>query len=837
MAWWNFFYIWCKLPQVLSENLSQGSNISLSAKDFQIAQLSIAEKSSPKWGQVISRYIENTIQSGYTGYFFARNQRFRQNRLLANGRDNMSKFMDLLEMNGKENYVNIQWDSPKIYNRIISGLVGRWMQRNEKVQVTAIDPLSVYQKKKEYEKLEYLMYNQQELRDLENESGMQIMPKDVEIPNDKQELEFWAAQMQRIPEEIKYQIGINDVMAANGWNSTLKEKSLTDSTVVGLIGTYTWMDNEGVIHVERVSPENAIYSYTEYDDFRDTTWRGRIISRKISEIRKMWGKEFNPTNPLALDEEAIFKIAATAKEYQLQDKLTWNVNYNLAYMRPYDEWNVDMVEFEYKSVDTENLTITTTKKHKATIIRKGKKDKIDENDQVIQDTKWNIYRGVYVRQGVQVLEWGIKKNMIRPQDPKEIGNAEFSFSFYMYQPFEMRNIAVPEKIEEPANNMILTRLKMQQLIAKMKPAGAAVNVDALNELDLGLAEGNLADPLQVQKIYEQTGMLYYRGRDAEGNPIPVPITELQNAGFISQMQALIQLYQFNYQVLKDELGEDPNIISQALTPRVAAGNVDVAQASAAAATDYMYDAFKRLMEDTAVKVACLLKNSVEYGATVYRAMLKQDDVSGRIFGTKVQMLPTDQDILNFEASMNQYIAANPDLILFIDPFRLRRIAREDTKLAEELFRQGQKRMLLDRRNQAKENSEMNAKAQQESLAMKGQIDKDLMQTEILIKSELEKNISANQQKQTILAGIIDIYAKGLQMPPELSQLAQQVITNLALPLAAENAQAEAQLQQTANEEIAASAEQQGMLPEELMAQMQQQQGQPMGEDEPMESPM
>ena len=78
-----------------------------------------------------------------------------------------------------------------------------------------------------------------------------------------------------------------------------------------------------------------------------------------------------------------------------------------------------------------------------------------------------------------MLSWNIKKNMVRPQDPKELGDAEFSYSFYMYNQYDMRNLAIPEKIEEPVEQMILARLKIQQLVAKMKPAGAAINVDAM----------------------------------------------------------------------------------------------------------------------------------------------------------------------------------------------------------------------------------------------------------------------------------------------------------------------------------------------------------------------
>ena len=769
---------------------SHNANSGVSFKQFLAGELSIKDKSSPEYGAIVSKYIQDTIQSGWSGYYFSRNNRFRDNRNAANGREVMQKFMDLLEINGKTNYVNINWDSIKIYNRIISGLVGRWMNYGEKINVTAIDPLSVTQKKKEADAVEFIVANKREIAALEAEAGMQLTPKGETLPEDMEEFNLWVQQIQRLPEELRYQIGINDVLASNGFFDTMKERLLRDSAEVGFVGTYTWMDEEGVIHVDWVRPENALYSYSEFDDFRDTTWRGQIRAMKISELRRKYGKEFGGF----LTEEQIYEIASNAKEFQLSDKILWVNNFNFMYVRPYDEYNIDVIDFEIKTVDSQPYTVVTTKKNKSTILKKGSKPKVDENEKIIADTKYNIYRGVFVRNNNFMLEWGLKKNMVRPQDPKELGNAEFSYSFFMYQNYEMRNIAVPEKIKEPAEQMILARLKMQQLIAKMKPAGAAYNVDAIQQLELGLSTGK-ASPVEVNRIYEQTGNFYYRGTDAEGRPLPIPVTELPNNGFAGQMQTLINTYQMHYQVLKDELGEDPNLISQALQPRVSTGNVDTAKEASANATDYMYFAVRRVLEDTARKVSCLLKNSVEYGSNAYRKMVGVNDVQGRIFGTKIEMMPNQNDIMRFEQSMNQMIAANPDMLLFIDPFKLIRIAKEDVKLAEELFRQGQKKMLLDRQRQAQQNAELNAKAQQESIKIKAEADAALIQQEVELKSQLEEKISETKLKETMVSSIFSLYGKGVELPTELKELATQVITNVGIPLFMKNVEAETELQE------------------------------------------
>ena len=764
-------------------------------KSFQLTTDGIAKKSDEAYGLSLAKYIVSTVNSGVGSYYFNRNARFRQNRNSANGRIRMQKFMDLLELNGKQNYVNINWQSIRIVNRIVAGLIGRWMSKSEKIDVSATDPISTKQKYNQYKELEFFMKNKAMVEELEAQVGVKLKPEDVKIPEDKEELELWVAEFQRLPEEIKYEMGVNQTLEENGWFDVLKEKILRDSAEVGLVATYTWMDESGVIHVDWVKPENAFYSYSEHNDFRDTTWRGQVRAMKISELRRKYGVEFGGK----LTEQQLWKIAATSKEFQFQDKISWIDQWTSTYARPYDEWNVDVFDFEIKTVDSEPYTVVTTKKNKSTIIKKGASPKLDENESLIEDTKYNIYRGVYIRDQDFILEWGIKTNMIRPLDPKEIGNAEFSYSFYMYQNYEMRNIAVPEKIEEPADQMILARLKMQQLVAKMRPTGAKYNIDALQEIDLGLATG-VSSPTEIQKIYDQTGNLYFRGRDAEGNPIPVPMEELANSGFLGQMQGLISLYQFHYQVLKDELGEDPNLIAQALQPRVTTSNVNTAQDAANNATGYMYDAYKWVMADTAKKICCLLKDSVSYGSKVYREILNEKDVEGRIFGTNIRMLPDEMEIAKFEAMLNQTVVTNPTFVLYIDPFQLSRIAKRDTKLAELLFRQGQKKMLTSQQEQAAQQSQMNAQVQMQSAQAAEEAKRQTMQMEIETKGAIEAAISKEKQKETILAGIFGIYQKGLQVPQELKALETEIINNLALPLFAKPEETQQQSQGMPGEE-------------------------------------
>ena len=777
-------------------------------KKFQITT-DVSSKKDYMYGKNVAQSIYSTIYGNQT-YFWLRNNRFRKNRQIANGKIDMSVFMDRLEMNSKANFVNINWKSIIIGNTIVARLVGSWMSRKEKVTVVATDSASAMLKKNAADEVEFIYQNKENLAMLQQASGIPIIPKDQFVAEDKDELDQWISEFNHLPEEIQYSIGCNNVLEANGWNDVLKQRLLHDSAEVGLVCTYTWMDEEGEVHVQWIRPENAIYSYSDFPDFRDTTYRGHILSMKISEIRARYSIASGGT----LSEEDIFMLAQSCKEYQLTDKIKWMQDWNVSWLRPYDEWNIDLMKFEIRTLDSDGYTVTKTKKNGSTIIRKGKPEKIDENQEYLEEKKWNIYEGVYCPVTQKMIHWGIKKNMIRPQDPKEIGNAEFSYSFYMYDPYDMRNVAVPEKIEEPIEQMILARLKIQQMVAKMVPAGASIDVDALQELDLGL--GDSVKPLEVQKIWEQTGKLYYRGRDAEGNRIPVPITELANTGFAPQLQALIQLYQFHYQVLKDELGEDPNLMNQAAQPRVAASNIEASRVLANNATEYMYDAYIYVMEESCKKIACLLNKSVTYGAKKYRDLLKQEDVKDRNFVATVRMLPTEVEIATLQAMMNNAIASNPQLIIYLDPFKAMRIAKENVPLAELYFRQAQKRYIKTEQEKAQANSEQNAEIQQASMQAKAQGDAAL----------LEKT-NFGKEKQIVLQGMFDLAKANIPVPVELQQLISDMLQNVEVPIAVQNQQRQQALEQQAQQEQQ-QMEQQQMegqqgSPEEEQMMMEQQQ--------------
>ena len=276
------------------------------------------------------------------------------------------------------------------------------------------------------------------------------------------------------------------------------------------------------------------------------------------------------------------------------------------------------------------------------------------------------------------------------------------------------------------------------------------------------------------------------GLDAEGNPVPVPIQELQNSGFLPQMQALITDYEFHYKVLKDELGEDPSLVTNAVKPRVTEGNVQTAQQSGDEATDYMYDAYLYSLEIGGKIISCLLRDSVDFGAQAYRHIMQEQDIRGRSFEVRSQMLPTDNDVQRIEALLATAIQSNPDFAVYCDSFKILRIAREDTKLAGIYYNQCMKKMVMGKQQQASQNAQENAQAQQASLQAKGQLDMELEQMKGQMKQQSETELSRGKKEEIALQGLFAIWQAGMQVPPALAGVQQEIIENILLPLFAQN---------------------------------------------------
>ena len=712
-------------------------------------------KKEEKEGLKISKFIERAFNSGY---FNTRNKKFQKNRMFSRGRQPMSEFLDLLNVDGKEAFVNLDMKAPAIAPKFMQVILGGFMKRMEVAKASAVDPVSVKRKQYDKDEAEFRMNFGDQVRQIEEQAGVKLMAEGKFTPEDYEELELYFGLEYQLPEEILFEKGIDYVNYTNGWE-VVKRKILEDLIETGVAATKVSVAPTGKINIRRVIPENLIYSYSEYDDFRDMSFVGEIVSMKIIDIRNNYPQ---------LDEAMIWQIAKKAKQFN--QNIKWDERYRFSIDRPYDDWTVDVIDFEIKSIDTMIYQAKTNKFGNLIVERREREpQRLGENKELIKKDMYVIYNGVYVMGTDIMLQWDIAKNMIKPSSAKELSAVHFSYSVYMYENLDLINMALPERMETSIRQMTLAHLKIQQLIAKLRPSGLIIDIDSLSDISLG--QGKNISPLEIQKIYDQTGNIYYRRRTEDGdNMNSVPIAEAPNSSSIGQLQELISVYNHYLERLRDEIGVNEYREGATVNPKLGLGVQQQQIAASNNATDFIYDAFMNIYQQTANKIALLLYDSVLYGGQQYREYLSPKDVEGKVFDVRIDIMPDDKEKAFVEAMIQTSLSAG--IIDFEDAFRVRSI--KNTKLAEMYLAKAKKRKQKEDMEKARMNSEMNAQAQQQSIVAKAQADAQLEQlqsqgklTVVQTEMTMKQDLAEQQFVQDVL---MKSYELGKPLSPELQQI-------------------------------------------------------------------
>jgi hypothetical protein len=706
-------------------------------------------------GLKISKFLQKAYNSGY---FNRRNKKFEKNRKFSRGKQPMAEFLDLLNVDGKEAFVNLDMKAPAIAPKFMQVIIGGFMKRDEKVKASAVDPVSVERKKYDREDAEFRMNFGDEIKDMEQTTGVKLVADRQFTPSDYDELELYFGLEYQLPEEILFEKGCDYVFNENGW-PVIKRKVLEDIAETGMGATKTTVAPNGKIHIRRVVPENSFYGFSQYDDFREVSFLGEVISLKLVDIRNQYPN---------LKEEDIFKLAQKAKQYTQSVK--WDDRFRYSIDRPYDDWTVDVLDYEIKTIDTMMYQAKTNKFGNLIVERKDKEPvRLGDNKELIKKDMYVIYRGVYVLNSDMMLEWGVAKNMIKPSISKNMADAYFSYSIYMHENLDLENMAIPERMETSIRQMTLAHLKIQQLIAKLRPSGLIIDIDSMSDINIG--QGKALTPLELQKVYDQTGNIYYKRIKEDGETQNgLPIQEAPNTGSIGQIQELISVYNHYLERLRDEIGVNEYREGAGVNPKLGLG-VQQAQIQASNnATDFIYDAYLNIYQQTAFKIALLLYDSVLYGGRQYQDYLNPEAVKGKSFDVKIEVLPDDKERQFVEGMIQTALSAG--MIEFEDAFRVRSI--QNVKLAEMYLTKAKKNKQKAEMEKAQQNSQMNAQAQQQSLQMKAQMDAQLEQLQgqnrlaiSQAESEMKQKIS---EQEFVQVALLKSYEIGRPLPKEMQSL-------------------------------------------------------------------
>jgi hypothetical protein len=711
-----------------------------------------SRKTTKSYGIKYAKAIEK--QWGHSdderSLFRRRLKDFETNRDYANGTQDTSIYKQILNSldpnNGDGTLLNLDWSPVPIVPKFVKIVVNNILSKKPYPNVKALDPLSQSEKDEERAKKMFEVKNRELLTQLAQQ-GVDVKTDLNKIPETPEEAEIFMDANIKTAAEIAAQVGTNITLEWNDFDQRVYRRAVNDLVTCGMGVVKRNNDPNYGIQEEYIDPAYFFHSYTEDATFSDLIYAGHVKKISISELKRIARDE--------LTEEQYAKIAQSVKnKYQNRaDKLSYKY-YDETLDRTtygYDEFIVEIMDFEFLSTDDMMFEEKGSKFGNTGFYYKGfeytpPKESVYDRNPVNMNIQ-TVFGGSYIVGTDYMFDYGQKRNI--PKNVHDLTKARLSYSVVATNLRRMMPKSLVGSVIGFADQLQLSHLKLQQAIAKAKPDGLIVDIEGLENVQLG--KGGELQPLDIQDIYEQTGVFYYRSKNPEGGFQNPPVRSLDNS--IRNINELIGIYNHNLRLIRDTTGI--NEVMDGTSPK-GEQLVGVRQQAIAAGNNAIYDItnaaiylYSRVCEDVVKCLQILPKKSVLFKA-YERAIGKSNmevlssfgDLPMYNFGVKVQTEMDDTEKAYLEQNIQVALAQKE--IDLEDAMAVRQL--KDVDQAERLLIVRRKKRMRQQQQIAQQNSQMQAQMNQATTqaATQGKMQEIQMQSQAKI-AEIQADAQAKAQ--------------------------------------------------------------------------------------------
>tara|TARA_R110000796_G_scaffold23944_3_gene68508 strand:+ start:2094 stop:4544 length:2451 start_codon:yes stop_codon:yes gene_type:complete len=725
------------------------------------------EKTSNEYGQKYAQAIHGQWGSGEdsSSLLNRRMHEFEKNRDYANGTQDTSIYKSILNSldpnNGDGTLLNLDWAPVPIVPKFVKVVVNRVLSRKPYPALEAIDPVSKQEKEMQKAKITSTIKNKTEFIQAK-QMGLQMELDPETVPDTTEEAEIFLDENIKTSAEIAAQLATALTLDWSDFDENIYRRCVEDLVVCGVGVTKRNNDPNYGITEEYVDPSYFVHSYTDDPNMDDIVYAGHIKRMSIMDLKRMAGSEF------------------TEKEYEEMAKKVMHKSYNdigkfssagnsgngtkMSY--GYDDYLLDVLQFEFKSVDEVFYESKESQFGNVGFYYKGNEYKpVSESVYNRKPYKMDIetiYGGCYIVESGRLFNYGPQKNI--PKNVHDISKAKLSYSIAATNIRRMMPKSLVGSVTGFADQLQLTHLKIQQAVAKAKPDGLIIDIEGLENVQLG--RGGDLSPLELQDIYEQTGIMYYRSKNPEGGFQNPPIRAIDNQ--IRNINSYISLYNHYLRMIRDATGV--NEVMDASTPKGDA-LVGVQQQAMAAGNNALYDItnaslilYRKVCADIVKCLQIIPEDSVLYsiyekaiGKHSMEVLSSFKDLPMYNFGVRVVKAMSDEDRVFLEQNLQASLAQRE--IDLEDAIAIRQL--KDIDQAQKLLIVRRKR----RMKQAQAQQQQNMQAQGQANAQASQAASQAKQQEMQMEAQL-----AAQKMQ--LQGQVDVQvAQSLhQMNMQLEEL-------------------------------------------------------------------
>jgi len=562
------------------------------------------EKITEEYGLSMAKAIEYEWwyrPNGSMCNFLDKRQQYHNLRLYARGEQDTKLYKDLITGGDEESYSNYDWRPLQIVPKFVKLLSNQMTERLFDIKADAVDKYSTNLKEDYKASIQSLMDTLPTMRAAEEALGVSVVPPNADdIPETEEELDLYMKLKYKPAIEIAAEEAIKYTLELNDFDET-QSRVIEDVATLGVGAVKHRTDpNKGIV-IEWVDPADCVHSYAKHRNYKKVHYFGEVERMTVNELKRLSNGKFS--------DKELLEIGASTSE--------WNKYHQTGQSDNFRESDlagsmVDVLHFTFKSTKTLSYKKKYTAnggfkmtKRESTFTKKNNAKGFDVSKKVID--VW--YEGSLILGTDKVFNYKLCENMIRPKG--YLNKTLPNYLFYSPDLYQGRTKSLIGNIIPYVDQMQQIHIKLQQLIAKSRPNGVFIDVDGLSEIDMG--DGSFLTPLEVIKIYDETGNVLGTSKDYAGeyNHGKEPIRELKN-GIVDGLDRLISAYNHYLTLLRDAIGVPVGADASTPNPKMAVGVQEQLALNSNTATRHILDSVLNISERLGEGLSLRLKDIFEY---------------------------------------------------------------------------------------------------------------------------------------------------------------------------------------------------------------------------------
>lgn len=599
------------------------------------------------WALAWARFIYSQFYNSQCFTTWDKLREYRLLRLYGAGAQPREIYMDRLNPlepgeSERKGWYNVNWDiwspAPK-YKRIV---IGRFESQAHNIQANAIDKQSGAER-------EDMMWDswskalfQKQVQALKQ--AARIPQTDLQkeyLPESLEELQMYSELGGfKMKKEIDTQKAIDYTDYISN-EKRLKRKTYGDLFDINIGAQQDYFDSvEKKIMWRYLDPEYSIFDYSKDEDFSDMRFWATQKLVSIKRVREESGVSENVLRRLALTWATYF---GNLPESYVEGYTQYGYR-NKDGIYCYDQYKVPIWYCEWMSIDTKYKQTRKTKDGDLSFTQKGDEyGKVYDTDKRKTEIteKQNVYTATWIVGSDIVYNDGVLDFV--PRDAKK----RVKMTAHVYA---LDGPSIVSSIRDNLDRLQLTKLKLENALAKARPSGIKIEFGALNNLSFGSANS----PEKLITLFNHTGDIIYKVTTHAGkyNSYASPI-EPTVGGMGPFLEECLRLIEFDLNMIAEMSGIDRVSAVSRKPGEQTATETKLAVAATTDALQGMYQAYVDIRERAAKNAAYRIQTIVKHIPASYdvyypvfgQAMMEELKLSSDSsdYGIRLELQPTDDE--------------------------------------------------------------------------------------------------------------------------------------------------------------------------------------------------